>query len=71
MEKHSLYYYGANTALTAQVGAMEVNNSAAGTVNISGRTVDIYSLFTIIKGSLAVGSSLIITIKAWLELPLL
>jgi hypothetical protein len=53
----SQYYYGTNTALTAQLGAMEVNNTAAGTVNISGGPVDIYSLLTITKGSLTVGSS--------------
>jgi hypothetical protein len=53
----SQYYYGTNTALTAQVGTMEVNNSSAGTVNINGGPVDIYSLLTITKGSLAVGSS--------------
>ncbi len=53
----SQYYYGTNTALTAQVGAMEVNNSAAGTVNINGGPLDIFSLLTLTKGSLAVGAS--------------
>lgn len=53
----SQYYYGSNAALTAQVGAMEVNNSAAGSVNITGGPLDIFSLLTITKGSLVVGSS--------------
>jgi hypothetical protein len=53
----SQYYYGTNTASTAQLGAMEVNNSAAGTVNISGGPVDIYSTLTMTKGNLAVGAS--------------
>jgi trimeric autotransporter adhesin len=53
----SQYYYGTNTALTAQVGAMEVNNSAAGTVNISGGPLDIFNLLMLTKGSLAVGAA--------------
>jgi len=55
--KTTQYYYGTNTALTAQVGAMEVNNSSAGTINISGGPVDIYSLLTLTKGNLAVNAS--------------
>ena len=51
------YYYGTNTALTAQVGSMEVKNSSAGTVNISGGPFDIYNLLTLTKGNLVVGSS--------------
>ncbi|MFI5137486.1 MAG: DUF2341 domain-containing protein [Sphingobacteriales bacterium] len=51
------YYYGANTALTAELGAMEVNNSSAGTVTISGGPVDIFNLLTITKGNLVIGSS--------------
>jgi len=50
-------YYGTNTALTAQVGAMEVNNSSAGTVSISGGPVDIFNLLTITKGNLVVNAS--------------
>jgi hypothetical protein len=50
-------YFGTNTALTAQVGAMQVNNSAAGTVNISGGPVDVFSSLTMTNGNLAVGAS--------------
>jgi hypothetical protein len=61
----SQYYYGTNTALTAQVGSMEVNNSLAGTVNISGGPLDIFNLLTITKGNLAIGSSpALLTLKS-------
>jgi hypothetical protein len=53
----SQYYYGSNIALTAELGAMEVNNSVAGVINISGGPVDIFSLLTITKGSLVIGPS--------------
>jgi hypothetical protein len=53
----SQYYYGTNTALTAQVGSMQVNNSSAGTVTISGGPFDVFNLLTITKGNLVVGSS--------------
>ncbi|HTI57559.1 DUF2341 domain-containing protein [Mucilaginibacter sp.] len=53
----SQYYYGSNTAGTAQLGAMEVNNSVAGTIDISGGPVDIYSLLTLTKGKLVIESS--------------
>ena len=43
-------YYGTNTPLTAQVGAMDVNNSSAGTVTINGGPVDIFSMLTLTKG---------------------
>jgi len=51
------YYYGTNTPLTAELGSMEVNNSSAGTVTISGGPVDIFNLLTITKGNLVIGSS--------------
>ncbi len=51
------YYYGTNTPLTAQVGSMEVNNSSAGTITISGGPVDIFNLLTITKGNLVVSAS--------------
>jgi hypothetical protein len=58
-------YYGTNTALTAQVGSMEVNNSSAGTVNISGGPLDIFNLLTITNGNLAIGSSpALLTLKS-------
>jgi hypothetical protein len=58
-------YYGTSTALTAQVGSMEVNNSSAGTVNISGGPLDIFNLLTITKGNLAIGSSpAVLTLKS-------
>jgi len=50
-------YNGANTANTASVGQMTVNNSAAGTVTISGGPVDIYNSLTMTKGSLVISSS--------------
>lgn len=53
----SQYYYGTNTTLTCQVGSMEVDNSSAGTINISGGPVDIFNTLTITKGNLAIGSS--------------
>src|SRR5262249_10546835 len=42
---------------TASLGAMTVNNSAGGTVTISGGPVDIYNLLTITQGNLTIGSS--------------
>lgn len=53
----SQYYYGSNAALTAQVGAMEINNSLAGTINITGGPLDIYSQLTFTKGNLSIGAS--------------
>ena len=53
----SQYYYGSNTALTAELGGMTVNNSSAGTVNINGGPVDIFNALTMTKGSLAIGTS--------------
>ena len=50
-------YYGTNTAQTAQLGSMEVNNSVAGTVTINGGPVDIYNLLTLTKGNLVISSS--------------
>ncbi len=50
-------YFGTNTALTAQVGAMQVNNSGAGTVNITGGPVDIFSSLTMTNGNLVIGAS--------------
>ncbi len=50
-------YTGTNTPNTAQLGTMTVNNSAAGTVTIKGGPLDIYSLLTMTKGNLTVGSS--------------
>lgn len=50
-------YTGTNTSNTAQLGSMTINNSAGGTVTISGGPVDIYNSLTITKGNLVVGSS--------------
>jgi len=50
-------YTGSSTAGTATLGSMTVNNSAGGTVTISGGPVDIYKTLTITKGNLVVGSS--------------
>ncbi len=51
------YYYGTNTALTAELGGMTINNSAGGTINLTGGPVDIFSQVTMTKGSLVIGSS--------------
>ncbi|MFI5161538.1 MAG: DUF2341 domain-containing protein [Sphingobacteriales bacterium] len=50
-------YNGANTANTAQLGAMTINNSVNGTVTINGGPVDIYNSLTITKGNLAIAAS--------------
>jgi hypothetical protein len=50
-------YTGTNTANTAQLGFMTVNNSTLGTVSIYGGPVDIYSLLTMVNGNLAVSAS--------------
>jgi hypothetical protein len=61
----SQYYYGSNAALTAQVGAMEINNSSAGTINITGGPLDIFSSLTLTKGNLAIASSpALLTLKS-------
>jgi trimeric autotransporter adhesin len=53
----SQYYYGTNTAGTCELGSMTVNNSVAGTINITGGPVDIFSQLTMTKGNLVIGSS--------------
>ncbi len=50
-------YAGSSTSNTASLGSMTVNNSAGGTVIISGGPVDIYKTLTITKGNLSIGSS--------------
>jgi len=50
-------YTGSSASNTAQLGNMIINNSAGGTVTISGGPVDIYNTLTITKGNLVVGSS--------------
>ena len=50
-------YTGSSTLATGQLGSMTVNNSAGGTVTISGGPLDIYNQLTITKGNLVVGSS--------------
>jgi hypothetical protein len=50
-------YTGTNTATTAQVGNMTINNTAGATVTVSGGPLDIYNILTLTKGSLAIGSS--------------
>jgi hypothetical protein len=58
-------YTGTNTASTAQLGSMTINNSSGGTVNISGGPLDIFNLLTITKGNLAIGSSpALLTLKS-------
>jgi hypothetical protein len=50
-------YTGSSTTNTAALGNMTINNTAGGTVTISGGPVDIYGILTITKGNLVVGSS--------------
>jgi sugar lactone lactonase YvrE len=50
-------YTGSSSSNTAALGNMTINNSAGGTVTISGGPVDIYNSLTITKGNLVVGSS--------------
>ena len=50
-------YTGTNTSNTASLGSMTINNTAGGTVTISGGPVDIYNSLTITQGNLAVGAS--------------
>jgi len=50
-------YTGSSTSNTAQLGNMTVNNSAAGTVTISGGPVDIYNTLTLTNGSLTIAAS--------------
>jgi len=58
-------YAGTNTSNTAQLGTMTINNSAGGTVTISGGPVDIYSSLNLTKGNLVVSSSpALLTLKS-------
>jgi len=50
-------YTGSSTTNTAALGNMTINNSAGGTVTISGGPVDIYNTLTITNGNLVVGAS--------------
>jgi len=50
-------YTGSGSSNTASLGNMTINNSAGGTVTISGGPVDIYNTLTITQGNLVVGSS--------------
>ena len=50
-------YTGTNTSNTASLGSMTINNTAGGTITISGGPVDIYNSLTITQGNLAVGAS--------------
>jgi sugar lactone lactonase YvrE len=50
-------YVGGNTTNTAELANMTVNNSAGGTVTISGGPVDVYNTLTLTKGNLVVSSS--------------
>jgi hypothetical protein len=50
-------YFGSSTALTAELGGMTVNNSAGGTINLTGGPVDIFSQVTMTKGNLTIGAS--------------
>jgi hypothetical protein len=50
-------YTGSSTSNTAQLGNMTINNSAAGTITLSGGPVDIYNTLTITKGNLVISSS--------------
>jgi hypothetical protein len=51
------YYYGTAAAATGQSGAMTVNNSAGGTVNISSGYLDLYGALTMLQGNLAIAAS--------------
>jgi trimeric autotransporter adhesin len=58
-------YTGANTSNTTQLGSMTINNSAGGTVTLSGGPVDIYSSLNLTKGNLVINSSpTILTLKS-------
>ncbi|HWZ17083.1 MAG TPA: LamG-like jellyroll fold domain-containing protein, partial [Mucilaginibacter sp.] len=50
-------YTGTNTATTAQVGNMTVNNSISGTVTIYGGPIDIFNLLTMTKGNLVINAA--------------
>jgi len=50
-------YTGTNTASTAEIGNMTLNNSAGATVTITGGPVDIHNVLTLTQGNLAIGSS--------------
>ena len=50
-------YYGTNTANTAEIGNMTVNNSSAGTITITGGPIDIYNTLTITKGNLVIDNT--------------
>ena len=58
------YYYGSTTAATGQTGNMTVNNSAAGTVNISTGNLDVYGTVTLASGNLVITSPSIFTLKS-------
>jgi hypothetical protein len=50
-------YTGTNTPATAQIGSLTVNNSATGTVTITGGPVDVYTALTLTKGNLVVNNA--------------
>ena len=58
-------YTGTNTSNTAQLGSMTINNSAGGTVTLSGGPVDIYSSLNLTKGNLVISASpTVLTLKS-------
>ncbi len=58
-------YAGTNTSNTAQLGSMTINNSAGGTVTLSGGPVDIYSSLNLTKGNLVISASpTVLTLKS-------
>ncbi|MFI5160143.1 MAG: DUF2341 domain-containing protein [Sphingobacteriales bacterium] len=58
-------YTGTNTTNTAQLGSMTINNSAGGTVTLSGGPVDIYSSLNLTKGNLVISASpTVLTLKS-------
>jgi len=59
------YFYGSTTAGSGQTGNMTINNSAAGTVNISSGVLDVYNTVTLTKGNLKIAASpVVFTLKS-------
>ena len=57
-------YTAAATSNTASVGTLTVNNSAGGTVTLSGGPVDVYNQLVVTKGNLVIAGTTTFTLKS-------
>ncbi|GGH15913.1 hypothetical protein GCM10007352_24990 [Mucilaginibacter phyllosphaerae] len=57
-------YTAAATGNTTSIGSLTINNSAAGTITLSGGPVDIYNALTLPSGKLVIDPTTIFTLKS-------